>query len=232
MATLTRPPQEESKGTIMVARPEFDNVPEKQKQQVASFIDSIHSTRFFQPDDKPNKEWRVSYDSTWLDAEHAALKNAVKVMIKGREYELFHGLHIDPINMKKDRAQSRALYLTAKVSFEVQREKAQSIACNAAMFEVDNLLDIIEEKTGPGSTFKVNLNTLRADAALMASILIVSDEFVPRMQLEDVAQPQWNVWQKGYARLCDVAGVQYVFAKTPEVQFNPIMILRDYWCWD
>lgn len=50
------------------------------------------------------------------------------------------------------------------------------------------------------------------DAALMARLRVVQDLKIEQKHI-DHAKARWNVWQKGYALLCDVNGVLYVYAK-------------------
>ena len=64
--------------TKLMSKPEIKALPEAVQKQLRTFMNSIPKTKWYQPDGKPNPEWRVFYGDTWDSAWASARASAQK----------------------------------------------------------------------------------------------------------------------------------------------------------
>lgn len=151
------------------------------------FVKSIKDVKFFQPDGDPDPKWRLFTAPTW-DAALAAAG-------------------VD--------AQNAAWVAALDVARNAAFAAADAAARNAAWVAADaGALDVALAAADAAVDAAV-LDAARVaarDARLNVLMAIISDLDVPQ-QHRDHAAARWRVWQKGYALLCDVNGVLYVYAQ-------------------
>jgi hypothetical protein len=176
------------------------------KGETQSFVTSIFDTKLLQPDGKPDEEWKVSYGETWDKARSAALAaaDAATGKVQDTRYSNLESIIPDAFEDADwgnigslelyhawDDVRLRTLHAT---------EYAVSVAASRSAIDTDD--------TPVFGAMK--------DAELLSQLLRVND--IEGIEIKGMdahlayARARWRVWQKGYALLCDVDGVMYVYA--------------------
>lgn len=193
--------QKEAKKDVYVRSPNE----EKTAVLTLKFLEEI---RYFKPDGKPNKEWKVFYADTWGRACAAAHDAAVDAARK-RDGGMMN------FNSEWMRAWTCVKAVAHDMMFEAgfcAAEKAQETMSG----DVRN--DVVREAT------------------LFGTAMFVDDSsFKDKNRILDHVRRRIEVLEKGYVLACDVAGVLYVYAqkdmplikRKPEKAVAPIS-LRDY----
>ena len=167
-------------------------LPQAVQTKLFNFIASIPKTRFYKPDGKPKKEWKIFYGDTWDSARNSALDSA------------------------RDSARNSAWYSARDSAWDSAWYSARNSALDSAWYSArdsawDSALD-----SARNSALDSARDSAR-DSALLASFIIVDDlKFKDKKKHYDHAKARWEVWQKGYGLLCDVDGVLYVYAVKPK----------------
>ena len=60
----------------LMSEPEIKALPKPVQKRLRAFMNSIPKTNWYQPDGKPNPEWRVFYGDTWASARDSARASA------------------------------------------------------------------------------------------------------------------------------------------------------------
>jgi hypothetical protein len=238
---------QKSEGMILVARPEFRNVPEAQKQHLASLIDLIPSIRFFRPDGNPNKKWKMFYGDTWEHAHNAAQadKSAEKSMLVKlmRGYAAFREEYDSGYTPIWERAfqAKRGVYqdaATREQEWYGVTIKALKLAINAAGQNMPK--DIMATDTYhfgfvpflpvDSSTFAYTNGALRLELLEVfrdVAMLPMLPEFKSKEKLISSAIARMEVWQKGYilSRI-SITGKLYASAKMSEDRSDISVNLR------
>ena len=164
--------------------PDIQKLPEDVQTKLSDFIESIPKVKFFKPDGKPKKEWKVFYGDTWASARASARDSTRAFAWTSRDSEWASA---------RDSALASA------------RDSARGSACDSAM-------DFAMELTrASAKNFEWEAAD---DFSLKAEMITVSDlKYKNKAKHEHDVDKRIEVWKKGYGLLGDVDGVLYVYAK-------------------
>ena len=184
-------------------RAEFDNkagikaLPGAVRNRLSKFIfDEIPKVKFFKPDGKPKKEWKMFYGDTW-DAARDAARDAAGGAAWGAA---------------RDAAWDAARGAARVAAWGAARDAARGAARDAAWDAAWGAARVTATDAARGAAEDASW-----DAALIARFKVVDDlNFKDKAKHLAHAKARWEVWQKGYGLLCDVDGVLYVYAKKPK----------------
>jgi hypothetical protein len=160
----------------------------------------IPAVPWFRPDGEPDPAWRLSTAETWGAARTAA-RGAARGAAQGAAGTAAAGTAARTAawdaarDAARDAAGTAARTAARDAAWDAAGAAAGTAACDAAR-------DAAWDAAGAAA----------ADAALVATMAVAPDAGVaPEHRAHAAAR--WNVWRKGYALLCDVDGVLYVYAK-------------------
>ena len=171
----------------------------------------IPSVKWLKPDLKPNKEWKLYKAKTWdaaraaaWDAAGAAAWDAAGAAARDAAWDV-----------ARDVAWAAAGDAAGDAAWAAARDAAGDAAGDVAW---DVAWDVARD-VARAAAWDVARDAARAaawdaarDAALMARMEIVKDLKIDKKHIAH-AKARWEVWQKGYALLCDVNRVLYVYEK-------------------
>ncbi len=167
------------------------------------FLASIANTKFFCPDGKPNPEWKVFYGDTWESARKTTEEAVLGIGERGFLYPLVTNSAWDAAsNALQDEAEPPLRRTYDNAGPEVWDAVFDTAVKQGALF-------------GNSPGFPYMASAASEDATLYLRYLSEKGDFEGKDKYLAHAKARWEVWQKGYALLCDVNGVLYVYASTP-----------------
>jgi len=187
---------------------------------VQNFIESLKQINWFKPDGKPKKEWKIFYGDTWGEARRKAREATHGVMQK-TAWDMIHDATWDATQAAaRIGAWNAAWNAAKKMATECSKRHSKSVSWDTKTgrrrwLGVWSFSDgFIRGMTGAHDEAKAAVENVAYDTALYASMLVVSDlDFPHKTKYIQHARERMEVWEKGYALLCDVDGVLYVYAK-------------------
>ena len=173
------------------------NLPEANQKKIIDFVEKeIPATKFFKPDGKPKKEWKMFYGDTWDAARDAAWGTARGAAL-GAALGAAWGA-------ARDAAWDAARDAAWDAAWGAARDAARGTARGAARDAAWDAPWLAAWDAAWGAA---------RDAVLLARFYVVEDlEFKDKAKHLAHVKARWEVWQKGYGLLCDVDGVLYVYA--------------------
>ena len=175
------------------------------------FVRGVSMLNWLKPDGSPNPEWKLFTAPTWAaawDAARAAARDATE----------------DAAEDASEDASGDAAWAAARVAAEdaarvATGDAAEDAAGDAAWAAAwDAAEDAAEDVTGAAARAAAEAAAWAAaraaggDAALYVQIEHICADLLIDQSHRNHVQARWQVWQKGYALLCDVNGVLYVYA--------------------
>lgn len=193
-----------TEGEKLVSRQEFRNVPESVKSALKDFIDSIPKMELLHPDDNPNKEWDVSFSSTWNRArgvaEYLSKHNADSTIgsyatndskLMDQANVILSAGRIDALDLSEASAKNMVLNAMLNLSKNNTEEFRQ--------FHPFNISDVIDD--------------LINDTKLYVADILSRDLNLPgKEDLTRRAESRMNAWRKGYGVVNSENGKLYVYA--------------------
>jgi len=181
--------------------PDIQKLPEDVQTKLSDFIDSIPKVKFFKPDGKPKKEWKVFYGDTWAsaraearDATHAAIGASARTSA----WESARDAATD----------SRRTY--ARSSAMIFAEDSARLPIKT--FTKNSTEDLTSDSARVSA--KDSARDFTRDFELKAEQIVVSDlNYEDKVKHEHDIDERIEVWKKGYGLFNDVNGVLYVYAK-------------------
>ena len=152
------------------------------------FVDALKNIPWLKPDGNPDPSWELFTADMWDVAGDAAWDAAGDTAG----------------DAAWNAARNAARDAARNAAWDAARDAAGNAAENAARNAVGNAARNAAENVARNAAW---------DAALYAEIKYVCSGLSIDQKHIDHARARWNVWQKGYALLCDVDGVLYVYAK-------------------
>jgi hypothetical protein len=159
----------------------------------------IPSVNWLKPDLKPRKEWKLFKGTTWDVARNAASNVAWDAARNAAR------------NVAWDAARNVAWDAARNVAWDAARNAVGDAARNAASNAAgDATWDVVGNAVG-NAVGDAPWDAV-GDASLMVYRIITEDLKIDKKYVKHINK-RWEVWEKGYALLCDVNGVLYVYAK-------------------
>ena len=209
-------------------------------EKTEGLILDIPQTPFFRPDRKPLKHWKLfegnswyaawdaawdaarnsawdaarnsAWDAAWDAARNSAgdaARNSARDAARDAAWDAYRNSAWDAAwDASRNAARNAARNSAWDAAWDASRNSAWNSAWNAAWDASRN--------SAWNSAWDASRNSAR-DSARDAYLYVVTEGIcsgikLPRKHLSH-ARARWQVWQKGYALLCDVNGVLYVYAK-------------------
>jgi len=150
------------------------------------FLAEIKTVRWFRPDGKPIKSWKLYVKPTWTaawDATWAAARDAA----------------------------SAAAWAAAGAAAWAAAGAAARAAARAAAWDAARDAARDEARAAAGAAAWDAARDAAGAAGLYLQVLIICDGLKIDPKHIKHAKDRWRVWQKGYGLLCDVNGVLYVY---------------------
>jgi len=173
---------------------------------VQEFIKELEtSTYWFSPDGEPCPEWKFYEGDTWEAAREAARNAALDTALDAVRDTAWDAA----LDVARDIAWEAARNAAWKAARNAARNAARDIAWEAAR---DIAWEAAWEAAACDAACDVARGTATCDAALFARMIVCLDLNIDMKHLTHLNK-RMEVWRKGYALLCDVNGVLYVYAK-------------------
>ena len=193
------------------------NIPKVQQKRLKDFIEKeIPKTRFFKPDGKPRKEWKVFYGKTLgaaLDAARDAAGDAALDAAGDAALDAAWGAALDAA---RGAARDAAWGAAGGAARDAAWGAAGGAAWGAARGAARDAAWGAAWDAARGAALDAARGAARdaaRGAALISDYIIVADlKFKDKKKHLVHVKARWEVWQKGYGLLCDVDGVLYVYA--------------------
>ena len=152
-------------------------------QRVFQFLTEIKtSVPWFQPDGKAEPSWKLYTAGTWANAKAAA-----RAAVRG------------------------AAWNAAGIAARTAAGIAARDVVGGAAWDAARIAAWIAARDAAGDVVGGAAKDAAWDAQLMTSIIICHGLPLDQQHIDHVRK-RWQVWQKGYALLCDVDGQLYVYA--------------------
>jgi len=193
--------------------PNIQKLPEDIQTKLFDFIESIPKVKFFKPDGKPKKEWKVFYDDTWSSARIYARKSTwVSAKDSARD-----SARVSAWISAYDSARTSAWYSARTSAWDSARNSTWVSAKDSARDSARVSAWISAKDSARVSAWYSAKDSARDSAndfGLKAQQIVVSDlDYRDKVKHERHVDARIEVWKKGYGLLCDVNGVLYVYAK-------------------
>jgi hypothetical protein len=204
---------------------ELDTIVPYQSRLNEFITKEIPNTKFFKPDGKPKKEWKVFYGDTW-DAARDAARGAARDAAWGAARDAAWGAARDAARgaargAARDAAWGAARDAAWDATWSAARDTARGAARGAARDAAWGAARDAAWDAAWGAARDAARGAAR-DAALYSDYIITADlKFKDKEKHAAHAKARWEVWQKGYGLLCDVDGVLYVYAVKPKKPNQP-----------
>ena len=191
--------------------------------RIEKFVDGIASVQWFKPDGKPDPEWKLFTGDTW-DTAGAAAWDAARATARAAAWDAARAAAWDAARAAaRDAAWDAAWAAARAAAWAAARDAAWDAAWAAARDAAWDAAWAAARAAARDAAWAAAWDAARAaawdaaGAAAVAADLLARIEFVRDLSIDpkhiEHAEARWRVWQKGYALLCDVDGVLYVYAK-------------------
>jgi hypothetical protein len=177
------------------------NIPEKQQQALKEFIEiEIPNTKFWKPDGKPKKEWKVFYAETWGAAWDVALDAANDAAWDAASDSKTRAVRGAARDAARDAVRDAAWGAARDAVRDAAWDRAWDAAWDAAW---DRAWDAASDAVRDAAW----------GAAFQTYFIITADlDYKDKEKHTKYAKDLWEIYQKGYGCICDVNGVFYVYA--------------------
>ena len=166
------------------------------------FIGSIKSVPWFVPDSRPLEAWELFYEDSWDAARDSARDSASKEYRNAAWYAA------------RDAAKDAASKEDRNAAWDAAKDAAKDAVWDAARDSAWDLAWDLASKEYRNAAWYAARDAAR-DASLSVVIRICSGLNVDAKHIAH-SKARWQVWEKGYALLCDVNKKLYVYAKGPK----------------
>ena len=204
-------------------------------REVHTFVEKdIPSVQWLRPDLKPRKEWRLfkaqtraaAWDAAWAAAwdaagngaraaARAAAQDAAQDAAWAAAWDAAgNGARAAARAAAQDAAQDAAQVAAWAAARAGAQDAAQDAAWAAAQAAAGNAARAAAQDAAQDAAWaaaRAAAGAAAGDAALLARVKVCRELKLDKKHI-DHANARWEVWQKGYALLCDVNGDLYVYA--------------------
>jgi len=182
--------------------------------RVEEFVASIKTVPFFRPDGNPDPEWKLFTADNW-DAARSAAWDAARDAARGAAWDAAWYAAWDAAwDAAWNAARSAAWSAARDAAWYAARDAARDAAWYAARDAARDAAwyaarDAVRD-AARSAAWSAAWNAAR-DAKLMAGLSVCDGLQLAENHAEHI-RARWRIWQKGYAPLCDVNGVFYVYS--------------------
>ncbi len=224
------------RGQTLQGGPAMRSLPAAVQKELDELNVHVATIRWFQPDGKPNLEWKIFYAPTLEEAKRKAIFEA--------EHSSGNTLWLSGTNGLGN-AWNLEYWETHETLLNIARSKGRAEASKEAKDLLQNtVIDIvmrkarleiwheIKDKVMPEGTVRekpvalesmINLTAkaitldVAAAAKLMARSIVLQDlNYLFKETHTNHAKKRMEVWEKGYCLAADINGVLYVYCAAPQ----------------